>query len=163
MKFKKLYLDMDGVLTDFEMKFAQRFGFPSMTVRDRKNFSTEWPTFVEEKLFEELEWHEGGQELLAFIRQYPIEVEILSSSGGPRFHEEVKAQKKVWLKAHGIDYKVNVVPGRVKKKEYATPDRILIDDTLEIITQFNDAGGVGIHHKDLGKTLKTLKVLLEMH
>lgn len=163
MKFKKLYLDMDGVLTDFELKFAQRFGFPSVNVRDRKNFTTEWPTFVKEKLFEELEWIEGGQELLAFIRQYSIEVEILSSSGGLQFHEEVKVQKKKWLKDHGIDYKANVVPGRSKKKDYAMPDRILIDDMLDNTTSFSEAGGVGIHHTDLGKTLKTLKVLLEMH
>lgn len=163
MKFKKLYLDMDGVLTSFEDMFAQRFGFPSTSVRDRKNFSTEWPVFVQEKLFEKLEWFPGGQELLEFVRQYPIEVEILSSSGGVQFHEEVKEQKKKWLKDHGINYKVNVVPGRKKKQEYAAPDRILIDDTLDVVQQFNDAGGVGIHHKEVGKTLKTLRILLEMH
>jgi len=154
---------MDGVLTDFEEKFAQRFGYPAMSVRARKNFSTEWPIFVKEKLFEELKWHEGGKELLAFIRQYPIEVEILSSSGGLEFHEEVKEQKKVWLKANGIDYKANVVPGRSKKKQYAQPDTILIDDMVDNTDQFTEAGGVGIHHTDLGKTLKTLKVLLEIH
>lgn len=163
MKFNILYLDMDGVLTDFEEMFAQRFGYPATSVRARKNFSTEWPIFVKEKLFEKLEWHPGGKELLEFIRGYPIKVEILSSSGGLEFHDEVKEQKKIWLKENGIDYKANVVPGRSKKKEYARPDAILIDDTQENTDQFTDAGGAGIHHTDLGKTLKVLKVLLEMH
>lgn len=163
MKYKTLYLDMDGVLTDFEEMFAQRFGYPSMSVRDRKNFSTEWPIFVQEKLFEKLEWFKGGKELLAFIRKYPIHVEILSSSGGLQFHEEVKQQKKNWLMEHGISYKANIVPGRRKKKEYAKPDTILIDDTRDIIDDFNSAGGTAIHHTDPGKTLKMLKILLEMH
>lgn len=163
MKYTKLYLDMDGVLTSFEDMFAQRFGFPSMTVRDRKNFSTEWPTFVKEKLFEKLDWHEGGQELLEFVRTLPVEIEILSSSGGLEFHEEVKQQKKNWLKEHNIDYKVNVVPGRKKKQEYARPDVILVDDVKEIIDQFNAAGGVGILHKDTGETVATLKKLLDIH
>lgn len=154
---------MDGVLCDFEEAFAKRFGYPSMSVRDRKNFSQEWPIFIQEKMFENLDWFPGGKELLAFIREHPIDVEILSSSGGLTHHEEVKRQKKIWLKKHGIHYKVNIVPGRKHKKEYAAPDRILIDDTKDIIDQFNNAGGVAIHHTDLGKTLKVLKVLLEMH
>jgi hypothetical protein len=158
---KKIYLDMDGVLTDFEKRFAEKFGYPAMAVRDRKNFSVEWPQFIEDKEFETLDWHPGGQELLTFIRkQTHITVEMLSSSGGVKHHDEVKRQKKVWLKKYGIAYKPNIVPGRAHKAKYAEPDVVLIDDTEPIITSFNAAGGIGILHKDASVTIKTLENLL---
>jgi len=159
MKISKIYLDMDGVLCDFEERFAQKFGYPSMAVRDRKNFSVEWPQFIADKEFETLNWFPGAKQLLEFIRKQPVEVEMLSSSGGLTHHEEVKRQKKVWLKKHNIAYKPNIVPGRKKKIEYAKPDVILIDDTQDIIRDFNAAGGIGILHKDAGETIEKLKVL----
>ena len=89
-----------------------------------------------------------------------VPVEILSSSGGVRFHEEVKNQKKFWLKSQGITYKANIVPGRKRKAEYAKTNVVLIDDTDEVITQFNAAGGIGILHRDAKETIKTLESLL---
>ena len=158
---KKIYLDMDGVLTDFEGRFAKKFGYPAMAVRDRKNFSKEWPEFIEDREFETLEWHPGGEELLKFIRKHPeIPVEMLTSSGGQKHHNEVARQKKVWLKKMGIAYKPNVVPGRKYKTEYAAEGVVLIDDTEEIINNFNAAGGIGIHHTDVNITVKTLQSLL---
>jgi len=158
---KKIYLDMDGVLTDFEGRFAKKFGYPAMSVRDRKNFSKEWPQFIADKEFETLEWHSGGEQLLEFIRKHPeIPVEMLTSSGGQKHHNEVARQKKVWLKKMGIAYKPNVVPGRKYKAEYADEGVVLIDDTEEIINSFNSAGGIGIHHTDVNITVKKLQSLL---
>lgn len=158
---KKIYLDMDGVLTDFEGRFAKKFGYPAMSVRDRKNFSQEWPEFIQDKEFETLEWISGGEELLKFIRKFPeIPVEMLTSSGGQKYHNEVTRQKKVWLKKMGIAYKPNVVPGRKFKAEYAAEGFVLIDDVEEIINSFNAAGGIGIHHTDVNITVKMLESLL---
>ena len=92
---------------------------------------------------------------------HSIEIEILSSSGGERFHTEVQKQKNVWLKSKGIDYPVNIVPGRKFKSDYATPTTILIDDTEDIIVNFNAAGGIGILHKDINETLDRLRILLK--
>ena len=161
MNVNKIYLDMDGVLTDFEGRFAEKFGYPAMSVRDRKNFSTEWPQFIADKEFETLEWHPGGQELIKYIREFPeIPVEMLTSSGGMKHHDEVARQKTVWLKKMGIVYKPNVVPGRKFKTEYAKEGVVLIDDTEQIINWFNDAGGIGILHKNIDETLETLDFLL---
>jgi hypothetical protein len=38
---------------------------------------------------------------------------------------------------------------------------ILIDDTQDVIDDFNMAGGIGIIHNDLNKTLKTLKSIVD--
>lgn len=158
------YLDMDGVLADFESRFAERYGEDALKLREKKMRTEFWPDFIKNKQFETLDWFPGGQELLAFVKSFNTNIEILSSSGGEKFHEEVKAQKIVWLKNHNIDFKVNIVPGRKRKKEYANDHSILIDDTPDVIEDFNQAGGIGILHKDLNKTkflyLLALKGLL---
>ncbi len=153
---------MDGVLCDFEKRFTELYGKDALGARDRKNFTTNWPNFIMNGNFENLEWFPGGKELLHFI-QYATdwEVEILSSSGGEKFHSEVAAQKVVWLCNKGIPYKANIVPGRKHKTAYATPETILIDDTEDIIVNFNAAGGVGILHKDINETLAKLRTLLD--
>ena len=161
MKVTKLYLDMDGVLCNFEKRFTELYGKDALGARDRKNFTTNWPNFIMDGNFESLEWFPGGKELLDFIQnETDWEVEILSSSGGEKFHSEVAAQKVVWLCNKGIPYKANIVPGRKHKTAYATPETILIDDTEDIIVNFNAAGGVGILHKDINETLAKLRTLL---
>ncbi len=157
-----VYLDMDGVLTNFEERFAEKFGYPSMAVRNRKHFSTEWPQFIADKEFETLPWHKGGKMLLDFVMKHPniTRLEILSSSGGHDHHDEVARQKGVWLEKENIFFPRNIVPGRRFKADYARANTVLIDDTKDIIDSFNKAGGIGIHHKDVGETIETLEILL---
>ena len=152
---------MDGVLCDFEKRFTDLYGKDALGSRDRKNFTTNWPNFIMDGNFENLEWFSGGKELLDFIQnETDWEVEILSSSGGEKFHGEVTVQKNNWLKKHGINYKVNIVPGRRHKKAWANPSSVIIDDTPDVITAWNKADGVGILHKDVKETMKTLDTLL---
>jgi hypothetical protein len=112
------------------------------------------------KQFETLEWLEGGQDLIALIREYPVKVEILTSSGGLNLYDEVREQKEVWLKKQGISYRPNVVPGRKYKCMFASPEHILIDDMVDIIERFRECDGIGIHHTDVNVTLEMLRHLL---
>lgn len=156
---------MDGVFADFEKRYHELFDSSPSESRDRKEFGKNWTQFVLGKNFETLDKWPGGDELLAFIKdisaKHGIEVEMLSSSGGEKYHGEVTAQKIIWLRKHDIPYKANIVPGRKLKKNYATPDTVLIDDTEDVISDFNRAGGIGILHKDVKDTIKKLKELLD--
>ena len=165
MKYKKVYLDMDGVLCNFDKLFVSLYGEESLVTRDNKQFTASWPDWVEnQKGFTKLEWFPGAQELIAYLESVPdIEIEILSSSGGNRFHDQVRDQKNIWLDNHNIHFKRNFVPGRRFKKDYAKPDTILIDDTPDVIENFNEAGGTAILHKDIAETLPILKSLLDVH
>jgi len=163
----KIYLDMDGVLANFEKRYIELFreAPDSNGQRERKEFSQNWTTFIEGKHFETLDWWHGGPELITYLSvNVPIDsVEILSSSGGNKYHDQVVEQKKKWIETFNLpeQWKVNVVAGRKKKSEFATPDSILIDDTLDVIQAFRAAGGIGIHHKDYTNTLMLLDIYLK--
>lgn len=153
---------MDGVIANFEKRYIELFNESPGSARDRKEFSSNWTKFIEGKHFETLDYWPGGPELIGYLMKNRLDVEILSSSGGNKYHDLVVEQKKKWIETFNLPetWKINIVAGRKKKAEYATPDSILIDDTLDVIEAFNKAGGVGIHHKDVGNTIMLLDILL---
>ena len=158
----KLYLDMDGVLCSFENRYLELFGESPGSSRDRKSFSSNWTKFIEGENFATIDWNPGGQELLAYVRTIPnIEIEMLTSSGGLKYHTEVTIQKTQWLCERGIEFKINTVPGRKLKAEYAKSTTILVDDTPDVIESFGNAGGITVLHNDVNVTIKTLKRLLQ--
>lgn len=160
----KIYVDMDGVLANFEKRYIELFRESPGESRGVKEFSSNWTVFIEGKNFETLDWWPGGPELITYLgKNVPLEdVEILTSSGGNKFHDSVVIQKHKWIETFNLpEWKVNVVAGRKKKAEFATPDSILIDDTEDVIHAFREAGGIGIHHKDIDNTLMLLDIYLK--
>lgn len=158
---EKIYVDMDGVLCDFDNSYTKRFNMTPFQMRakkDSKLFWESWETFIREKHFEKLDWFPGGKELVAFLKSIEdIEIEILSSSGGTKFHDDVSLQKGVWLDRAEIFWERNFVPGRKHKKEYANEHVILIDDTGDVVESFFQNGGNVILHRDAAQTIKLVK------
>ena len=151
---------MDGVLCNFEKRYKELYNEEPNSSRAKKNWSENWTDFILTKQFETLDVFPGAIELLRYVRDTNLSTEILTSSGGAKYHDLVAEQKDIWLKKQGLAYKRNVVPGRGLKASYATPNTILIDDTEDVIVAFNNAGGIGILHKNIGKTLQTLDSVL---
>ena len=164
----KIYLDMDGFLTNFEKRYEELFGMkPSDVDRHSREsyFWDNWEAFVRGGNFETLDMLPDAEVLLNFARliqkTMEIPVEILSSSGGDKFHETVTLQKKEWLRKHGIDFYPNIVNGGSRKALFALPDSVLIDDTERVINGFVKAGGIGILHTSACDTIERMKPLLE--
>jgi hypothetical protein len=155
---------MDGVLCNFESRYIELFNESPGSMRDRKDWSVNWTKFIETEQFKTLDWFPGAHDLLTYIKwceNQGINIEMLSSSGGLKYHTEVTEQKIHWLCDKGITYKANIVPGKKLKTVYANPESVLIDDTSSIIDDFNAAGGHGILHKEVGETLTVLRSLLD--
>jgi len=155
----KIYLDMDGVLCNFDTRWVELFNETPSQTRSRKEFVPNWDKFVLNENFVTLDNFPGSDDLLEFVmsKSDTVDIEILSSSGGQKYHNEVRDQKMRYLKARGLTFPTNIVPGRKLKQNYATPDSILIDDTEDVIEAFNRAGGIGILHKDASETLSVLR------
>ena len=157
---KKILVDMDGVITDFNKKYIEMFGMTPAEVRNdrvRKQYSEFWHLFVDRFAFEKLDWHEGGKELVHFLNGLSnVQLCILSSAGGFDRHVEVQDQKLNWLEDNMIDWPSVIVPGRRYKAGFASPDAFMIDDTPDVITKFCEKGGNGIIHKDYKETIKAI-------
>lgn len=160
MKIKKVFFDMDGVLCNYDKRYKELYGELNSSERQ---FKETWPEFVLSKQFLSFEWMPGGQALLNFVEQYPVKIEILSSTGGINFYDEIREQKEQWLIDNNINYRANIVPGKKYKSMFAVAENVLIDDTKSVIDDFNNAGGVGILHRNMEETLFFLKKILDKH
>jgi len=145
----KIYLDMDGVLANFNKKYEEVFGIdPALVAKQSAESDKNFQEFILGHHFVNLEYMPNAKRLLEFVDGLDVDIEILSSSGGALHHEEVEMQKKIWLNSKLIHYPVNIVPGGSKKALFAAPDRVLIDDTERVVNKYREVGGVAILHRD---------------
>ena len=154
----KIYLDMDGVLCDFEKRFVEVHSIAPDSIGRTFTESPEWEQFVSEGHFKTLDWFPGGMELWKCVSSLGVPLEILSSSGGHKFYETIAEQKTTWLRDKGIDIPVNIVPGKRHKRDFADLARILIDDTERNVVEFIEAGGIALLHRESTTTIKNLEL-----
>ena len=151
---------MDGVLANFDKQYELLFGTRPVDVSKRtKHFHENWDAFVLGENFTKLDFFPGAEKLLTYVKSLGVSVEILSSSGGSKWHSEVSTQKHKWLRDRDIEHKPNIVPGGHKKAEFAGPWNILVDDTLRVVENYRKAGGTAILHTDADKTIAELSKL----
>jgi hypothetical protein len=152
-----IYSDMDGVLSDFDKRFMEfSDGIPPGQYEQRRGKEEFWKLIddtVGVPFWAGMDWMSDGKEYWNYIEKYnPI---ILSA---PSKKEESKYGKRIWKKRNMPNNKMILVPAW-KKKEYANPTSILIDDRADNINQWEAAGGIGILHTDAASTIAKLKKL----
>lgn len=160
-RIKKIYVDMDGVIADFEKKWIELYGLdPEMTHKHKKEGKERFKDFVHNREFVVLEMMPDGQSLIDYLNDKwkHVPIEILSSTANEKYYETISQQKKMWLHTHNIDWKENFVPGKSHKYKYAETGYILIDDDKQNIEDWNKAGGIGILHRDALTTIALLKL-----
>jgi len=143
----KLFLDMDGVLTDFTKKLTELLGH---TVDKDFKDPKIWDAISKagKEFWSKMEWLTGAHQFFKDLKKF--DPTILSS---PSNHPSSIEGKKEWLKEE-----LPKVPYLIKKNKetYAAPDAILIDDREDNIKKWEDNGGIGILHKSIPKTMVAL-------
>lgn len=165
---KNIFVDMDGVLTDFKKKYCETFAVTSTQMadkRERKLYDMRWDQFVDDQHFANLEWFKGGEDLVDFLRDVNpkhYNICIMTSAGGMHRQREVQEQKLTWLSDNYIDWPAVVVPGRRFKAGFADKQSIIIDDTHDVCESFVKAGGSAIEHVRVDRTLELLKLWMSL-
>ena len=147
-----LYLDMDGVLCNFDK--AYRKLDPEKV--DRKKFREAVFTY---KIFEDLEFMPDTTELMNYVSKLEgITIEILTSMGTYDAIQgnHARSQKLHWLNKYNIPYKANFVRAKQEKANFAHDRAILVDDSIGCITPFNAKGGHGILHTKSSDTIQQI-------
>ena len=136
-----LFLDMDGVMADFDGAFAPRFGFDHRDVPDEKMW---YAINTYGTYFRDLPPCPGAREFFRTVRRLNP---IMLTACPPSNFANVAKQKRGWIAEHLGDVPVIFTPGGKTKGLYLNrPGDILIDDFERNIERWVDAGGFGIHH-----------------
>ena len=149
-----IYCDLDMVLVNF-MKGADKAVGGSFVNTDKEE---RWNAINQTKGFwANLEWMPGAKRLYQFIEKYDPYVLSAFSGRDPTS----KRGKMKWL-AKNTNWKkgkINLVM-RSHKQKYATTNgkpNVLIDDYEKNIKEWENKGGIGIHHTNVGETISELK------
>jgi len=151
-----IYCDLDEVLVDFMRGADAAVGgnFVKMDADERWNRINQTKGF-----WANLGWKPNAKKLHDFIIRYNPHVLSAHTGRDPTS----KVGKMKWLNKNADFKRANIhLVLRSQKKSYATTDEkpnVLIDDYDKNIREWEAAGGIGIHHTNVGKTISELKRL----
>ena len=154
----KLYLDLDGVMADFDTFFVSEFGVAS----DKLDDPTLWKWINGHgSFFRNLPLCEGAIEFFEAVKH--LNPTILTAC--PKTNYTVAAtQKRQWVYEH-LSQDVTVIPmlgGKNKAMFMHSPGDVLIDDFEKNCIPWREHGGVAIQHKDFVTTWTALKPIFNL-
>jgi hypothetical protein len=155
IKQNTIYVDMDGVIADFDAFVLKHMGRtyganePGGTHKDQELWD-----FLENvpNLYRQLEPTPYAYDLWNLVQSFGANVEILTAiprraSTPASLLATSEQDKRDWM-AHyfNADVKVNLGPLSKDKWKHASPGDILIDDRRDNIQDWHNVGGVAILH-----------------
>lgn len=156
-----LYLDMDGVIADFDEYAARTLGLPpsSGIYPDEAWYQLASNSRLYRDLIKTLYADQLVDECkdLANTKGYDLKFLTAVPKGNDvpwAFYDKV-----VWAQLYFPDIPVMFGPYSVDKWKHCQPGDILIDDRPSNIEQWRVAGGVAIHHTNIEATLYELSRL----
>ena len=159
-----IYLDIDGVIADFNQRFIDISGMTPDEYRDKYDNKKFWDLIDEEnkvRFWAGIPVMVGAKKLVDYVSQY--DYEILTA---PSIKKQSRLGKMIWLRKIHSDLfpdtpKVNFKPAKQKHqvKPNLTKSDILIDDKASTINTWNSTGGTGILYTSAEDAIKQLKQL----
>ena len=148
----QLYLDLDGVLADFEAGAHQLLRMPAKEYQDRYGPGGFWKRLATAKDFY------GGLALLPDAMELYAAVAHLTPiilTGLP-IGKWAEPQKRAWVARHFPGVEVITTLAR-KKSTYCRPGDVIVDDQDRYREPWEQAGGVFVHHHDAKATIAELR------
>ena len=159
-----IYLDMDGVVADFDKRFEDLSGMLPQAYVDKHGLNAFWD-LIDEKhkvaFWRGIELMPGAKQLVDFVSQYPYQ--MLTA---PSVKKQSVIGKGLWVKDKvGTLYpsKPKVFYRKAKEKHMVKPNLtkndILVDDRADTIGRWVGAGGTGILYQSADQVINDLKNL----
>jgi 5'(3')-deoxyribonucleotidase len=161
-KIQRIFLDMDGVLADFEKGVSKELGI-DITNNEHGHYiyDDNKEELTAKHLFRNLEPMSDMWKLLGFINNLDIHTEVLSAAGS--INREIVVNDKIaWVKEHVHPHWITTCTfNGSQKSAFAHPKAVLIDDREKNINDWIDAGGIGILHTSAEGTISELSEILK--
>ena len=166
MKYNTIYLDMDGVLADFDSAVKNLLG---KSLHDFPTSQEGWDAMepYKETFFSSLEPMPDAFDLVEGVTAYAsmrgMNVAVLTAVPRLNRFPGVHIDKREWIRMYFpmLYNDFNIGPYAVHKQLHCYPGDVLIDDNIKNIDQWNDVGGFGIYHTSATESLALLRKHLE--
>lgn len=154
---RKLFLDCDGVLADFDGGVRKLSGLDPDALTDRIGVGGFWKTLARaEGFYEHLDKMPGAEAMVDVIRSLdPI---ILT---GLPMGKWAEPQKRAWAKRHFPDLKVITCMARDKWK-FAGQGDVLVDDREKARQPWEKAGGLFVLHESPEASLAAITEIFDL-
>lgn len=161
----KIYLDMDGVVADFEQRFKDLSGMGPREFEAKYGKNAFWD-FIDEgdnkiKFWVGIPPMEGASQLVNYVSKHDY---VMLTA--PSIKKQSRLGKALWIRNHTGDIfpsKPTVIFKAAKEKHKVKPSLtekdILIDDKASTIDNWNAAGGTGILYTSANQAISELKKL----
>lgn len=141
---KKIYIDMDGVLADFD-KMKELIAKDRPEILDDKEGLWEVVNSIEH-FYYDLPLCPWANELMGFLQYLDVPLCILTALPRRREIKNAEPDKRLWVKDfvdRNIEFRIG--PYAIDKQNHCQgPGDVLIDDNAQNIAQWNAKGGHGI-------------------
>jgi hypothetical protein len=154
----RIYLDLDGVMADFDAHFPATFGLDHRGMADDAMWST---INAHPSYFRDMPPCPGAVEFFGAVAHLdPIVLTACPRSN----YAHVARQKRAWVREH-LSTSIMILPvmgGRFKPLFMHAPGDVLIDDWRKNTDAWEAEGGVAILHRSFEDTWRSLTQHLEI-
>ena len=153
---RTLFVDLDGVLADFDGGFPAKFGVDHRSMLDADMWAK---IHADDFFFRDLPPCPGALAFFSKIRQYKP---VILTACPTEHYIKVATQKREWVRGHLGDA-IFVLPcqgGKHKQLFMHRHGDILIDDFVRNVQRWHGAGGSGILHTNFKDTWEQLEEYL---
>jgi hypothetical protein len=152
-----IYVDLDGVLVDFDRGFKDISGGVDKYDYVKQNGVEKLWKLINsqgQEWWENLNWMPDGTKLWSAIENK--NVKVLTSGSTRNTGTMAINGKKNWVANHLGPIETIVVNSSHEKQKYARPGDILIDDLYSNISEWTVKKGIGILHRNAEDTINKL-------